>query len=340
MKRIAFVIALMGLAGPSLFAGTVRVITDRTETHLKPLFALFEKNTGIKVEAVYVDKGMMARVTSRPKEADLVISKTADNLEVLREKGALRKIESDALDTIRQEFVDPDHMYVVTSYRPRTLFYHKERVKPEELSTYADLTDPKWKGRLSIRSGYHAYNMSLFCQMMEAEGPEKTRVFIEGLKKNLHRPPQGNDRAQVKAIYEGKADVSVGNAYYMGLMMGREDQRPWGEATAVFFPNQKGEGAYVMSSGAGLTISDRNVGDATKLLEYLLSDFAQYYFATTLHVYSVKEGIPVSEMNKTLGKGQEDIQDGEFKARIVPIREIAQHREAVTAILNDVKFDQ
>jgi len=339
MKRLVLFAALIGIAGSTVFGGTVRVITDRTETHLKPLFALFEKNTGIKVETIYVGKGMMARATSRPKEADLVISKTADNLEVLRQKGALQKIESDQLGTIRKEFVDPELMYVVTSYRPRGFFYSKGRVKPEELSTYADLADPKWKGRVSIRSGYHSYNMSLFCQMMEAEGPEKTRAFIEGLKKNLHRPPQGNDRAQVKAIYEEDADVSVGNAYYMGLMMGREDQRPWGEATEVFFPDQKGEGAYVMASGAGLTISDRNVEEATKLLEFLLSDFAQYYFATTLHVYSVKEGIPISEMNKTLGNGQ-GIQGGEFKARIVPIREIAQHREAVTAILNDVKFDQ
>lgn len=339
MKRLIATLTLGSCFFAAVHAGTVRVITDRTETHLKPLFSLFEKNTGIKVEAIYVDKGMMARVTSRPKEADVVISKTADNLEILRQKNALRKIESDVLATINPVFVDPDQMYVVTSYRPRTFFYSKERVNPEELSTYADLADPKWKGKISIRSGYHSYNMSLFCQLMAKEGPEKTRAFIEGLKKNQARLPQGNDRAQVKAIYEEKADLSVGNSYYMGLMLARDDQRAWGESTGVFFPNQKEEGAYVMSSGAGLTVADRNVEDATKLLEYLLSDFSQFYFSTKLHVYAVKEGIPVSELNKDLGKNQEEIKEGEFKARIVPIREIAKHREAVTKILNDVKFD-
>ena len=320
-------------------AGTVRVLTDRTETHLEPLFSLFEKNTGIKVEAVFADKGMLSRLRVRPTEADLVIGKTADNLEVARKKGLLRPYTSKAVEQLDPAFVDPDNMYVITSYRPRVFFYHKDRVKPDELSTYKSLADPKWKGRIAIRSGYHPYNINLFCQMMETEGREKTEAFLKGLKANLARAPRGNDRAQVQAIHEGEADVSVGNSYYMGLMMSRDDQRAWAESTHVFFPNQKGEGAYVMSAGAGLTRSERNPEEAEKLLEYLLSDFAQYYFATTLHVYAVKDGVPVSGINKSIVKDQDTIENGRFKANIVPIRKIAPHREAVVDILNRINFD-
>jgi iron(III) transport system substrate-binding protein len=339
-KMKKWIIGLLFAISLSAQAGTVRVITDRTETHLKPLFALFEKNTGIKVEAVYVDKGMMARLETRPTEADLVISSTAENLEMARKKNLLQPFTSEAISKLDKAFVDPDKMYVITSYRPRTLFYHKDRVQPEELSTYMALTDEKWKGRVSIRSGYHPYNMSLFCQMAEAEGLEKTEAFLKGLKANLARTPQGNDRAQVKAIFDGDADVSIGNAYYMGLMLGRDDQRPWGEATRVFFPNQEAGGAFVMRSAAGLTTSDRNVEEATQLLEYLLNDFAQFYFATTLHVYAVKDGVPVSELNKKLAVHQDSVKDGVFKTHFVSVRDIDKHREAVIEILNRINFDE
>jgi len=234
-------------------SGTVRVLSDRTETHLKPLFDLFEENTGSKVEAVYSKSGMLSRLQAQPTESDIVISSTAEVMETARTENLLQAFDAKVVEGVADSFVDPDRMYAITSYRPRSFFYSRERVKPEELSTYMALTDPKWKGRVSIRSGYHPYNMSLFCQMVEAYGPEKTRTFLAGLKANLARTPQGNDRAQVEAIYNGIADVSIGNSYYMPLMLERDDQRPWGEATEVFFPNQKEDGAFVMCSAAGLT---------------------------------------------------------------------------------------
>jgi iron(III) transport system substrate-binding protein len=339
MRRLLFGLLLITLAS-QLQAGTVRVITDRTETHLEPLFALFEKNNpDIKVETVYVDKGLMARLETRPTESDLVISSTAENLEMARKNNLLQPFKSQILMTVDEHFRDPDSHYVITSYRPRGLFISKKDVDPAAIATYMDLTKPEWKGKVLIRSGYHSYNLSLFCQMAEAYGLEKTKAFLAGLKANLARTPTGNDRGQVQAIYEGKGQVSIGNSYYMGIMRSRDDQRAWADATEVIFPDQELGGTFVMQSAAGLTKSTRNVEEATKLLEYLLSDFAQYYFATTLHVWSVKDGVPVSELNKTLGKGQPGIQDGKFKAHFVSIRNIDKHREAIIKILNDVNFD-
>lgn len=324
----------------SATGATVRVLTDRTEGHLKPLFDLFEQNTGIEVEAVYADKGMMARLETNPKEADLVITKTAENLEEARKMDLLRPINDKIVDHIDEAFVDEDNYFVITSYRPRVIYFSDARVNPENLSTYADLTNPRWQGKIAIRSGYHAYNMSLFCQMVEDQGLEATEAFIKGLKANLARTPTGNDRAQVQAIYEGKADLSVGNSYYMGIMMSREDQRPWAEATEIFFPNQQQNGAYVMRSAAGLTKANRNRKEANQLLDYMLGDFGQYYLATVLGVYSVTEGVPISEFNKTLGRHQENVKNGKFKANFVSLRNIGQHREAVIEILNRINFDE
>lgn len=321
-------------------AESVRVITDRTETHLLPVFHLFEQNTGIDIEAVYVDKGVLPRLRSRPEEADLVISSTAKQLEIARKEGLLQPFSSSALERLDSDFLDPDRMYVITSYRPRVIFFSSERVDVDDLSTYSALADPTWEGRVALRSGYHPYNMSLFSQMAEAEGLEAVRSFITGLKASLARSPQGNDRAQVQAIYEGKADVSIGNAYYMGLMRAREDQQAWAEASEVFFPNQAEGGAYVMRSAAALTSSTRNVESATQLLEFLLGDFSQYYFATTLHVHPVKKGIPLSPLDQSLAPSQPGVDGRTFKAQFVPVRSIDAHREAVIDLLDEVRFDE
>lgn len=341
LLTIVATIALSFAAGQQANAQeTVRVITDRTESHLKPLFDRFEKDTGIAVHAVYVDKGLMPRLEAQPTEADLVISKTAGNLERARRGGLLQAYDASVVEGLPEQFVDPDHMYVITSYRARGLYVSRERVDVADLDTYADLSKPEWKGKVAIRSGYHDYNVSLFCQMAEAEGIDAVRSFITGLKGNLARTPTGNDRAQVRAIYEGIADVSIGNSYYMGLMMARDDQRPWGLATDYVFPNQNGAGTYVLRAAAGLTKADRSPEAASRLLAYLLDDFAQYYLASALHAYPVVPGLPISSFNKTLAQAQEEVEDGVFKARFVPLRAIDQHRDAVIAILNEVGFDQ
>jgi iron(III) transport system substrate-binding protein len=343
MRTINLLLAVLMLvvATSALSASdtTIRVLTDRTESHLEPLFKHFEKTTGIAVEAVYVDKGLMARLQAQPTEADLVITKTAANLERARLEGLTQPINSSIVDALETRFVDPDKAYVITSYRPRGFFFSKERPLGGTIESYMDITKPELKGRVVVRSGYHDYNMSLFTQMMESEGPEYTKAFITGLHANLARTPKSNDRGQVRAIFDGEADISVGNSYYQGIMMSRDDQRPWAESATVFFPDQKGKGAYVMQSAAGLTTATRNVDGATKFLEYMVGDFAQFYLANALHVYSILPDLPISAFNSTLGADQPEVVDGRFKVNAVSIRAIDQHREAVIAILNELNFD-
>ncbi|MBN2442580.1 MAG: ABC transporter substrate-binding protein, partial [Spirochaetales bacterium] len=209
------VLFVMSCSGPK----ELRVITDRTESHLSPLINYYTQKTGTKVSAVFVDSGLLPRLEARPDEADVVITKTINILEAARSKDLLQPYSSSKIKRdVPADFRDPGNYYITTSYRARAVFYSKDRVKVDELSTYEDLASPKWKGRVCIRSGYHEYNLSFFSQMAADWGVERTREFITGLHANLARTPKGNDREQVRALYEGKCDVVIANSYYMGIM--------------------------------------------------------------------------------------------------------------------------
>lgn len=343
---LAGVAALLGLlffAVPRRGAARreLRVLTDRTEAHVAPLFAEFEKSSGIAVKAVYLDKGLVARLASRPGEADLVITKDADLLEMARAQGLLRPLSSARVRaSVPEQLRDPSGAYFSDAYRARAIFYSRERVKPAELSTYEGLADPKWKGRVCVRSGYHDYNLSLFGQMLAVYGEARTRAFLAGLKANLARAPSGDDRGQARAIFEKKCDVALGNSYYMGIMLSSAEQRPWGLATAVFFPDQKEGGSFILRSGLALTRAEGNVEAATSLLEHLVQPDVQDRIAALTFAYPVAGRAPLSEINQALGEGQPEVQRGVFKVRSVPLAEIAGNRERVIRMLDEIHFDQ
>lgn len=326
---------------PAAFAADeVRVISDRTPSHLTGLFEHYEKTTGVKVEAVFVDKGLIARLKSRPTEADLVITKTADLLEEAKQEDLLAPFSSAAIvEGLKPELREPEGFYVTVSYRPRAIFVSKERVKPDEIRTYEDLTDPKWRGRLCIRSGYHDYNLSLFAQIAADRGLDYTRKFLTGLHENLARAPKDNDRAQVRGIYEGACDLAVANSYYMPIMLANEEQRPWGESATVVFPDQEAGGAYVMRGGAALTKADRNTAGATALLEYLVGEEGQSFIVNTTFEYPVRDSVPLPPAVAQLGAGQPGVEGGRFKAKMIPLAAIAEHRAAVVQILDEIDFD-
>lgn len=318
----------------------LRVITDRTESHLAPLINYYTRQTGTRVSAVYVDSGLLSRLEARPDEADVVITKTVNLLETGKAKDLLQAYSSSKINKkLPADFRDPANFYITTSYRARVIYYSKDRVKAEELSTYEDLASPKWKGRICIRSGYHGYNVSLFSQMAAAWGLERTKVFLEGLHANLAQTPKGNDRAQVRAMYEGKCDIAIANSYYMGIMLSRDDQRDWALSAKIFFPDQNGKGAFVLRSGAALTKATGNKKEAIKFLEFLIDDYAQKYICNSLYAYSINDALPLTEINKALGDEQKEIVDGKFKAQFVPLNEIEKSRPEVVKILDAINFD-
>ncbi len=322
-------------------AAELKVLTDRTESHLVPIFKAFEKATGITVKAVFLEKGLLARLQSRPTEADLVITKDADLLELARGKNLLQPFASPAVEkAVPARFRDPKSMYFSDSYRARVLFYSRDRVKPEDLSSYAALVEKRWKGRICIRSGYHDYNLSLFGQMFAAYGKERARRLIAGLRANLARTPTGSDRDQARAIHEKKCDVAIANSYYMGIMLSSKEQRPWGEATRVFFPDQAAGGTFILRSGLALTKAKANLKAATQFLEHVVRDETQDLIANLTFAYPVSGRRPWPKLTRDLGAGQRGVKDGLFKIHEVPLAEVAKQRDAVIRTLDELKFDK
>jgi iron(III) transport system substrate-binding protein len=326
-----------GRASPA----AIRVITDRTESNVAPIFAAFTKATGARVDVVYLDKGLISRLESRPTEADVVVTRDADLLEIARARGLLQPFASKRIEeAVPAEYRDPQGTYFSDAYRARVIYYSKDRVRPDELSTYEDLGADRWKGRVCIRSGYHDYNLSLFGQLLVKNGPERTRAFLERLKANLATAPSGNDRDQARAIFEGRCDVALANSYYMGIMLASPDQRAWGLATRVFFPDQQGCGAFVLRSGLALTKATGNVEAARELLEYVVQGNTQDYMAKLTYAYPVHGRGPLPEVNRALGAGQAGVSNGVFKICKVPLDAVAAQRDAVIRMLDEITFDQ
>lgn len=336
IKILSGAIGCLGLF--SAQATELKVLSDRTESHLAPLFAAFTKDTGIEVKASFLDKGLIERLKSRPTEADLVITKDADLLVFAKEAKLLAPFASKLIEAaVPANFRDPHNHFLVDAYRGRVILHSKDRVKSEELSTYATLSEPKWKGRLCIRSGFHDYNLGLFGQFFSAWGNEKAGIAIRGWRDNLARKPTGNDRAQAQAIFENKCDIAIINTYYYPMMMQSAEQKPWAEATNVFFPNQDNEGTLIMRSGAALTTAKRLPQEAIRLLEYLVGQQGQTLTVQTTFQYPVNPAVEIHPVTRTIG--QASVKNGVFKIQHISLESIAKFRNEVLKTLTELNFD-
>ncbi len=342
MKNMSKVIlsALMFLVS-SLAAGMeVNILSERQEFLLKPFLEQFEKDTGIKANVVYLKKGGLERIQAQPGAIDLVLTVDISNLTKMNSTGLFQKYDSAVIDqNVPENFRDPNGHWTALTARARIIYYSKERVDPSDLSTYEALAEPKFKGRICIRSGYHNYNLALISSLSLSHGNAKTKAWLNGLKANLARKPQGNDRGQVKAIYSGLCDVSIGNTYYMGKMLDNPEQRGWANSVGIFFPNQNDRGTHMNVSGGAIIKTAKNVNEARRLLEFLSGDLAQFMYAQVNHEYPVKPGVQLSGIVKSFGSNQEGIKNGVFKKDKMSLAEIGQKRADAVKMLDEVGFD-
>ena len=342
-STIAAVCAALGLAafGPSTAQErTLRVISDRTDQGtLRPILDAFEAKSGAKVIGVFMDQGLVNRLESRPREADVVITKDAELLDIAAQRGLLDVIKSPKIAAaIPPEFIDAEGRYFVDAYRARLIFYSKARVKPSELSSYEDLANPKWKGRICIRSGSHDYNLALFSQFYASYGEAKAKAVIAGIAANLARAPKGNDREQARAIHEGRCDVALMNSYYHPMMQANPEQKAWADAVGVYFPSQSGKGTFIMRSAAGLTKASENRDLALGLLEYMASKEGQQLIVDATKQYAVNREVGVHPLMVKLG-AEQGLTDGRFKIDFVPLPQLAGKREEVIKYVNEIRFD-
>ena len=319
-------------------AGEVNVYSYRQPQLIQPMFDVFTKDTGITVNAVYAKKGMLERLQAEGANspADLVFTVDIGRLSDTVNAGLTQAVESSALSqNIPAEYRDPGgHWFGLTS-RARIIVTSKERVQAGEILTYEELVDPKWKGRICTRSGKHPYMVALTASVIVAHGMDGAKGWLQGLKDNLARKPQGNDRAQVKAIHSGECDVAVINHYYWAKMLADPEQVPWAESGRVVFPNQDGRGTHMNISGVALTKHAPNAENAIKLMEFLSSGKGQAMYAEMNGEYPISE-----EIGKTVGFYNELLASwGPFSKDVALLADIAANRAAAIRLADQVGYD-
>ncbi|MBO2648698.1 Fe(3+) ABC transporter substrate-binding protein [Shewanella algae] len=317
---------------PVAAAGEVTVYSYRQEFLVKPILDDFSQATGVTVNFVFAKDGIADRLAreGRLSPADLVLTSDFSRLQELVDKQLVTQVESDALkQNIPAQYRDPEGNWYALTMRVRNLYSSKERLGPLAIN-YEDLADARYKGKVCMRSGKHPYNIALVASMIAHHGEADAKSWLQGLKSNLARKPQGNDRAQVQAVKEGLCDIAIGNSYYYGKMLQDPKQRPWAEAAVINFPNQENRGAHINVSGMALAKHAPNSADALKLMEYLSSDAAQQSYAEVNMEYPVKVDVPVSELVASWG---------DFKADDLPVYKLAEHHQAALRLLDEVKFD-
>lgn len=332
MSFIRATLAATLIAVPAL-AEEVNVYSYRQPELVAPLFDSFTEKTGIDVNVTFLNKGMIERLKAegRRSPADLVFTVDISRLNGIVEEELTQPVASEVLTSaIPAEFRDPDGNWFGLTYRARVVYAHKDRVADGEVTTYEDLASAKWKGRICIRSGTNAYNLALTSAMIARHGEEATAQWLKGVKANLARKPSGNDRAQVKAIHAGECDISVGNTYYMALMLSNEEQKVWADSVRIVFPTFEGGGTHVNLSGVAMTKSAPNKDNALKLMEFLASEEGQKIYAQVNGEYPVTPGVEPSDLVKSWGS---------FTPDDTPLIDIAKLRPAAIRLVETVDFD-
>jgi iron(III) transport system substrate-binding protein len=315
--------------------GAVNIYSYREPQLIEPLLAKFKEATGITANVVFAPSGLIERMQAegRNSPVDVLLTNESSLLFQAREAGVTQAIKSPALEAaIPATLRDPDNHWFGLTQRARVIYASKERV-PTTALRYEDLADPKYKGKVCIRSGQHPYNVTLIASMIAALGEEKAEAWLRGVKANLARKPAGGDREQVRDVFAGVCDLAVGNTYYMGAMQTNTkapEQQQWAASVNVVFPNAGDRGSHVNVSGGAVAANAPNAANAVKLLEFLASPAAQTVYAEVNHEYPVIAGVPASERVRSWGA---------LKADTRPLAEIAKLRRKASELVDKVGLD-
>ena len=311
-------------------ANELNIYSHRQPFLIEPFLNAFTEKTGIKTNVLYSTKGLAQRLNAEGENspADVILTVDIGRLYIYQDLELLSQVQSDVLQAnIPAHLRSTDNTWFGLSKRSRIIVISKDRVAVGEIKNIEDLADPKWEGRICVRPGSHVYNRALMASMIAAHGAEAAEQWAEGLVDNLARRPQGNDRAQVKAIYEGQCDVAIINNYYFGKLKYSEDenQRQWAQSLNLVFPNQGANerGAHVNISGGGIAKHSKNKAAAQALLEFLTEPVAQQLYGAINFEYPVNPNVPASEELQSWGTFKED------KLPILKIAELSREAQKI-----------
>jgi iron(III) transport system substrate-binding protein len=286
---------------PALFAADLVVYSARNEHLIAPIFEAYSAKTGKKIdfmtgkEAALVQR-ILAEGARTP--ADLLVTVDAGNLWYAADAGVLQPVDSEVLEAnIPPHLRDPGNRWFGLSVRARTIVYHADRVRPEELSTYEDLAEGRWKGRLVLRTSQKVYNQSLVAMMIQDMGPDAAAAVVAGWVTNLAVPPLSSDTKVLEAIDSGVGDVGIVNTYYYGRLLKKRPELP----LRLFWPNQDTTGVHVNVSGGGVTTHAKHPEAAVAFLEWVSGEAAQNLFADVNMEYPVNPKTQVHPMVQDWG---------------------------------------
>lgn len=311
----------------------VNLYTSRHYDIDDELYKKFEQETGIKVNIINDEADVLIERIKREgtaTKADLLLTADVGRLYRAKEEGLLQSVSSDKLSKqIPENLRDVDDMWVGLTKRARILVYNKDKIKPEELSTYEALTEDQWKNRVLVRSSESVYNQSLLASFIEINGEDEAKEWAQGIVNNFAKNPEGGDRDQAKAIAAGVGDVAIMNSYYFGQMLNSQEPEEVkvAESLGIFFPNQDTTGTHINISGAGVVKGSKNVDNAVALLEYLSDEEAQNEFASANYEFPVNENVEPSELLKSWG---------DFKEQDLPLSTLGENNAKAIMIFNEV----
>ncbi len=333
LVTLIFSITLLLSASHFAYADEViNVYSYRKPQLIQPMFDEFTAASGIVVNVVYAKKGMLEKLQSEGinSPADLVFTVDIGRLSDIKNAALTQPTQSSVLnDNIPANMRDDENHWFGLTSRARIIVVSKDRVADSALA-YEDLINPKFKGKICTRSGKHAYMVALTSAMIAHHGVAEAEKWLGGLKANLARTPEGNDRAQVKAIKEGVCDVAIINHYYMYKMLSDPKQKPWADAVNVIFPNQNNRGTHMNISGMAMTKHAPNKQNAVKLMEFLAGKKAQGMYAQLNGEYTVRTDIPMSDLVKNWGM---------FKRDDLGLTEVAAHRREASKMADRVGYN-
>ena len=333
---IVMAAALAGGAGPGhAQSGEVNIYSYRQPELIAPLLSAFTRQTGIETNIIFAPKGLEERIAAegRNSPADVIMTVDIGRLQQARQLNILQPVRSAVLESnIPAIFRDPDGHWFGLTTRARIIYASRERV-PQDAITYEELADEKWRGRICTRSGLHVYSIGLIASVVAHAGRDAAREWLEGVRDNLARAPAGNDRAQIRSIYNGECDIAIGNTYYMGKMLTNEkepEQKDWAGSVRILFPNQDGRGTHVNISGMAMARHAPNRENALRFMEFLSTGPAQNIYAEENFEYPVMDDVPVSDMVAGWG---------DFTADKLALSDIAAQRGVASELVEEVGFD-
>ena len=309
--RFLFFILISVSVFPVSAMADLNVYSHRQPFLIKPFIDIYESKTGNKVNIVYSSKGLAQRLKAEGElsPADIILTVDMARLAVYADKDLLAPVSSDLLNkTIPQNLRDTENKWFAFSKRARVIAVSKTSDDLELIKDYEDLADPIWKGRICSRPGSHVYNRGLLASLIYNNGYDAATSWAKNLKANFARRPQGNDRAQIKGIYEGVCDIAIINHYYFGKLKFSEnpEHREWAESVRLIFPNQDNRGTHINISGGGVAKYSKNKEEAVKFLEFLTSDEAQNLYSSINFEYPINENIPLSHELENWGIFSQD----------------------------------